>query len=130
MKRISAEGGDVLHGIKASSDTFFGFGEAYFSIIDKQSIKGWKRHTRMTVNLIVPVGSVRFVLFDECGKFLVETEIGQVNYARLTIRPNVWFAFMGLTSPDSLILNIANIEHDSSETETAPLEQFQYRWPK
>ena len=36
MKRISAEGGDVLHGIKASSDTFFGFGEAYFSIIDKK----------------------------------------------------------------------------------------------
>lgn len=130
LKRISTDGGDVLHGIKSSSETFFGFGEAYFSIIRKQSIKGWKKHSRMTANLIVPIGLVKFVLFDDCGNFLAEMNIGHSNFARLTIRPNVWFAFMGISNPESLILNIANIEHDPSEMESAPLEQFKYRWPK
>ena len=33
-----------------------GFEEAYFSLIDKDAVKAWKRHKTMTLNLVVPLG--------------------------------------------------------------------------
>ena len=62
---FSNQKGKVLHGIKKDSDVFAGFGEAYFSTVNFNTIKGWKKHNRMIMNLIVPVGSVRFYLYDE-----------------------------------------------------------------
>ena len=56
--RESTSGGDVLHALKSTEDDFHGFDEAYFSFVDHDSIKAWKQHLRMTMNLVVPVGSV------------------------------------------------------------------------
>ena len=50
LKIISTEGGDVLHGIKASEKQFDGFGEAYFSTVNNGAVKGWKKHLKMTLN--------------------------------------------------------------------------------
>jgi len=65
LSRINTEGGDVLHGMKWIDAGYAGFGEAYFSWVVKGAVKAWKRHTRMTMNLVVPVGSVRFVFVAE-----------------------------------------------------------------
>ena len=61
LKRIHTIGGDVLHALKSSDTGFNGFGEVYFSWIDQSAIKAWKCHLRMTLNLMVPMGKVRFV---------------------------------------------------------------------
>ena len=61
LKRINVEGGDVLHCLKSSDKAFLEFGEAYFSFIEMNYIKAWKRHIKMTMNLIVPIGLVQFV---------------------------------------------------------------------
>ena len=53
LKKFHVEEGDVLHGLKASEIEFNGFEEAYFSTIKNNKIKAWKRHLRMTMNLIV-----------------------------------------------------------------------------
>ena len=48
----------------------------------------------MHINLIVPIGIVRFVFYDELtNKFRVE-EIGKNNYARLTIPKGIFFGFI------------------------------------
>ena len=65
LKIIPGENGGVMHALKVHESSFKGFGEAYFSFVNKGKVKGWKRHTRMTLNLIVPVGKIRFVLFDD-----------------------------------------------------------------
>ena len=65
LKRIELYGGDVLHALKNNEIGFDYFGEAYFSIIKFDVIKGWKCHTKMTMNLIVPVGDVKFVFFEQ-----------------------------------------------------------------
>ncbi|EJL6645127.1 dTDP-4-dehydrorhamnose 3,5-epimerase, partial [Vibrio cholerae] len=57
LKQILLDKGAVFHGIKSTDDTFYGFGEAYFSQANHSSIKGWKKHTKMNMNLIVPVGA-------------------------------------------------------------------------
>ena len=65
LKIIDGEKGSVLHAMKQDDPGFEGFGEAYFSTVIKGAVKGWKRHTRMTLNLVVPFGSIRFVIYDD-----------------------------------------------------------------
>ena len=61
LKRISTEGGDVMLALNKSDKGFNGFGEVYFSWVEQGSIKAWKCHQRMTLNLVVPLGEVYFV---------------------------------------------------------------------
>lgn len=129
LARIPVAGGDVLHAIKRSDEEFKGFGEAYFSWVACDAVKAWKRHTRMTLNLVVPVGRVRFVFTDGAGAFTVE-EAGEDRYVRLTVAPNVWFGFQGLRAPQSLVLNVADLPHDPMEVERLPLAAINYQWPK
>ena len=65
LKDIGTNGGSVLHAMKKSDDGFRGFGEAYFSVVDYGIVRGWKRHREMTLNLVVPVGEIKFVLIDD-----------------------------------------------------------------
>ena len=65
LKTFDVPNGDVLHAMKATEDSYESFGEAYFSTIKFQAIKAWKRHHKMILNLIVPSGEVRFILFDD-----------------------------------------------------------------
>lgn len=127
LKRISVEGGDVLHAIKYVDPGYVGFGEAYFSQVEKGAIKAWKRHFQMTLNLVVPVGLVRFVFFDELGTVREET-IGEDNYVRLTVPPGIWSGFCGMSDPLSLILNVADITHDPTEVDQKNLAEFNYSW--
>ena len=62
QKIISNPKGDILHALKAGDSGYDGFGEAYFSIVNKNEIKGWKKHNLMTLNILVPFGEVEFVI--------------------------------------------------------------------
>jgi dTDP-4-dehydrorhamnose 3,5-epimerase len=131
LARIATAGGDVLHALKNTDDGYSNFGEAYFSWVTLDSIKAWKRHLRMTMNLVVPAGRVKFVFYAEVdgGKQLLNEEtIGVEHYARITVPPGVWFGFKGLSSPQSLVLNLASIPHDPSEVERLPLGALPYDW--
>jgi dTDP-4-dehydrorhamnose 3,5-epimerase len=131
LLRIETDGGDVLHALKQSDNGYAGYGEAYFSWVDEGSVKGWKRHKQMIMNLIVPVGHVRFVFrgLNNQGipAFQVE-EIGESRYVRITVPPKIWFAFQGLGKNKSLVLNIANISHDPNEIDRLPLTEIDYVW--
>ena len=128
LSRIATEGGDVLHAMKQSDPSYTGFGEAYFSWVALGAVKAWKRHLRMTMNAIVPVGQVRFVFrLDGADELRVE-EIGEDRYARLTVPPGIWFGFQGLAEPNSLVLNIANIPHDPNEVQRLALSEIKYAW--
>lgn len=124
------EGGDVLRGLRTSDDGFQGFGEIYFSYVEYGFIKGWKRHNEMTMNLIVPMGSVKFVLCMDNGASFSEYVLGSGNHCRLTIPPKTWFAFQGLSSPKNLVVNVADIEHSPDEQESVELNNWPYAWSK
>ena len=64
LKRISVKGGDVQHYLKSTDPGFLEFGEIYFSRVDFKEVKAWKRHRKMTLNLAVPVGEVKFVFLN------------------------------------------------------------------
>ena len=131
---IDTKGGAVLHAIKSSDYGYSGFGEAYFSTIEYNAIKGWKRHKEMVLNLIVPIGSVRFILYDDrknqINQFqeVVLSVTGE--YARLTVPPMIWVGFQGLDRQPSLVLNIASIEHSPEEIERKELDEIKFNWSK
>ncbi|QUX94559.1 dTDP-4-dehydrorhamnose 3,5-epimerase [Marinomonas sp. CT5] len=127
LKVIAVPGGDVKHALKASETDFCGFGEAYFSSVTSGTIKGWKLHTQMTCNLIVPIGLVKFVVgLPETG--FEEYVIGEGAHGRLTIPSGLWFAFQGVAEKDSLVLNISDIVHEPSESKKCDLDSFDYKW--
>lgn len=128
LARIPTQGGDVLRAMRRDDTGYAGFGEVYFSWVAPGAIKAWKRHTRMTMNVVAPVGNVRFVFrLDGANEFRVE-EIGVDRYARLTVPPGIWFGFQGLAEAHSLVLNIANLPHDPNEVERLPLSNINYAW--
>jgi len=113
---ISNPKGNVLHGLRRSDPGFVDFGEVYFSMIAFGEIKGWKKHKRMFMNLLVPVGSIRFHLVVDSDNSVVHVELGETSYQRLLVPPGVWVAFEGLGPSINLLMNLASIEHDPSES--------------
>lgn len=133
LKQIKTEKGSVYHGLKKTDDGYQGFGEAYFSCVYPGDIKGWKKHTQMVMNLIVPVGSIKFVIYDDRSDSLThgcfsEVSLSLENYYRLTVPSGVWLAFASSSNEESMLLNIASIEHDPGEAENCSLETIQYPW--
>ena len=129
LSRFSVEGGNVLHAIKEDDVGYDRLGEVYFSLINHKAVKAWKLHKHMTLNLVVPFGNVRFVFCDPLitGNYRVE-DIGEKNYVRLTVPPNIWFGFQGLGPYPSLVTNIANIKHDPDEVRKREIADFCYLW--
>ena len=126
LKRIKVEGGDVLHCLKNNEKSFKNFGEAYFSFIDKGYVKAWKRHLKMRMNLVVPIGSVQFVFYSPEHKLIMNPIIGEENYCRISVSPGVWFGFKGLSKDKNCVLNISDILHDPRETERMPINFLKF----
>ncbi|MDL2216790.1 dTDP-4-dehydrorhamnose 3,5-epimerase family protein, partial [Desulfovibrio sp. OttesenSCG-928-M14] len=114
---IDAEGGPVLHMLRADSPLFRDFGEIYFSVVLPQAIKAWKRHGRQSQNFAVPNGLVEVVIYDpredspsagEVERFL----LGRPDhYMLLHIPPGVWYGFAGLSDFPAILANCVDIPH-------------------
>jgi dTDP-4-dehydrorhamnose 3,5-epimerase len=131
LKRINTNSGDVLKIINKDDKCFTNFGEAYFSWVNFNAIKAWKIHQKMTLNLVVPLGKVKFVFFipDQRNKFkTVEIGDSKDSYKRITVPPKICFGFKGLAKQKSLILNIANIKHSDKESIKYDLDYCKYDW--
>ena len=130
---IDGDTGSVFHGIKKTDKGFREFGEVYFSSVIKDSIKAWKLHKKMTLNLIVPVGKVLFCFLDTrenstTYKKPFKIILSQDPYYRLTVPPNIWFGFKGLHDGLNLITNIASIPHDPDEMMRKKINDIEMDW--
>ena len=134
LKVIDVHGGDVLHGMKCSDLGYSAFGEAYFSEVEPGAVKAWKRHKKMILNLMVPLGAVRFIIFDDrqnsksYGKYQEIILSRNDNYSRLTVPPMVWMGFQGVDDKMSMLLNIADIEHVPDEADRKEINEIKYDW--
>lgn len=133
LKSINSEDGSVLHFIKKTDEGFNEFAEVYFSTVNKGSIKAWKLHKKMTLNLVVPVGRVMFHFIDcrpnSTNYNKMETFVLSQNpYTRLTVPPMFWFGFKGLADGVNLLSNQADIVHDPEEVERKPIDAFNVNW--
>ena len=134
LKKIHHPKGDVLHAMKSSDAGFSGFGEAYFSTINFGDLKIWKKHLDMTLNFVVPIGEIRFVIYDDredstTKNSFFDVTLGESNYQRITIPCGVWVAFNGIGETYNLLLNLASIEHNPNEiVRKGKLSEITFQW--
>ncbi|SVA50049.1 uncharacterized protein METZ01_LOCUS102903, partial [marine metagenome] len=51
--------------MRSDAPEFTTFGECYFSEMIPGAVKAWKCHRKQTQHLAVPIGRVRFVIYDD-----------------------------------------------------------------
>jgi dTDP-4-dehydrorhamnose 3,5-epimerase len=122
LKQILDDRGKVMHMLRKDSTSFHGFGEVYFSCVYPGDIKAWHQHKEMVINYAVPLGNIKFVLYDDrvdspTRGLIQEIFMGPDNYCRVTVPPLIWNGFKGIGSEMALVTNFASIMHDPSEME-------------
>ena len=133
LKIIETEAGSVLHALKKTDSGFQDFGEVYFSTVAKDAIRAWKLHQRMTLNLVVPAGSVLFCFIDLREKSSTWNEtckiiLSQDPYSRLTVPPGICFGFKGVSDGLNLICNVADIPHEPNEVIRKDINEIEMDW--
>ncbi|MBU0683932.1 MAG: dTDP-4-dehydrorhamnose 3,5-epimerase family protein [Candidatus Omnitrophica bacterium] len=135
LKVFSDSRGSVLHMVRRDNDFFNQFGEIYFSQINPGIIKGWKKHLKMTQYFAVPMGNVKWVLYDERENSSTYGEIQEIfmgidKYRLVCIPPLVWYSFMALENKSALIANCTDIPHDPKEVIVTDIfdEKIPYKW--
>lgn len=128
LKKIETDKGSIYHGMKSSDTGYKDFGEVYFTSVKEGVTKGWRKHLRMTLNLVVVNGEISLFLVDGregAPKDVKQVNLSRDNYKRLTVPPGVWVAFRGNKPEENLMMNIASIPHDPEESVTQELDTFQ-----
>ena len=120
--------GDVMHILKKKELKNWKFEEAYFSKIKFGKVKAWKFHLKMTLNLTVPYGKVKFVFYSQKNRRFKVIKIGEKKYSRLTVPPKVWFGFKGISKRESIILNLSNIQHHPKEILRRNKNKIKFNW--
>lgn len=135
LKQIYVPKGDLWHAFKANDDGFVGFGEAYLTQIKPHQVKGWKRHNRYVLNIVVIVGAVKFVIYDDrpdsATKGIFEEVIlsPEGNYQRLTIAPGLWMAFAGASdSQTSILMDLIPELHSPEEADRKDLNEIPFNF--
>ena len=92
LKIIKLSTGNIMHALNKNELKNQTFGEAYFSKIKSGKIKAWKYHLKMTLNLVVPHGKVKFVFYSQKDKNFKIVEIGEKKIFKVdsTAKNLVW----------------------------------------
>lgn len=118
--------GAVLPMLRADQPHFERFGEIYFSLVRAGQVKGWNLHKRITCNLAVVSGCVRFLFIDARNgtdsSTLTEHRLSRDDYALLIVPPGIWISFGALGSADGLVANCATEPHDPAEVERRDID--------
>ena len=123
LRQVVDERGAVLHHMRNDAPEFTTFGECYFSEMIPGAVKAWKRHSEQTQHLAVPIGRVRFVIYDDrelspTNGSLEVVELGRPDhYNRLRIPKGLWYGFTCLSNQPALIANCTDEPHDPTDTE-------------
>lgn len=134
LKRIVVPKGDIFHALKSTDEGYTGFGEVYFSQIEEGEVKGWKRHNQMVLNIVVPVGTIKFVIYDDREGSVTNGEFEEVilssgdNYQRMTIVPGLWMAFQGIGKGISMLMDVIPEPHNPDEADKKELSEIIYHF--
>ena len=121
LRRIPDERGTIYHMLRRTDEHFVEFGEIYFTTVYRGIVKGWHRHTEMTLNYACILGQAKIVIYDERDGSptrgeVMEGFLGPDDYSLVVIPPEIWTGFKGLTD-EAIVANCATHPHDPSNTE-------------
>jgi dTDP-4-dehydrorhamnose 3,5-epimerase len=120
IDEISTGSSTVFKFIEEHSLGFVDFAECYMTEVLPGSVKAWKYYDRMTQNVCVPVGAVKFVIYDDRDGSRTNGIVNEFHlertrkFARLTIPPRLWYGFGSLCASTSIIVNVIDVPHQGS----------------
>ncbi len=132
---LASENGEIFHAFHTLRDNEIDLKEVYFSSIRKNSLRAWKLHTKMTLNLLAIYGSVKIVLIDKRENSSTYNEINefllsQNPFFRLKIPPGIWFGFQGVGRKNNILCNFADLHHDKNEVRNCLYGELEYKFKK
>jgi dTDP-4-dehydrorhamnose 3,5-epimerase len=121
LRRIPDERGTIFHMLRRDDPHFVEFGEIYFTSIFPDVVKGWHKHSEMTLNYACIFGRVKLVLYDDrpgstTSGTVQEVFLGPDNYALVIIGPGIWNGLKGMSEPHAVVANCCTHPHDPSRT--------------
>ena len=116
LKKIPDERGTIMHGVR-SDNILNEFGAVYFKKLYFGVVNGWHVHETLMLNYICIFGMIKLVLYDMREKspthgLLQEFFIGEDNYCLVHIPPGIANGSKGMTSPFSIMVNVASEAHN------------------
>ncbi len=122
LKQIHDERGKVMHMLRATDLHFDKFGEIYFSCTYPGVVKGWHKHSKMTLNYVAVSGALKVVLFDDRSSSSTKGEVQEIyltqgNYFLLVVPPLVLNGFKAIGTKEVIVANCATIPHSGGEIE-------------
>ena len=128
LRILKSSSGNIMRVLKKNELKNWTLGEAYFSKIKFNKVKAWKYHLKMTLNLVVPQGKVKFVFYSQKDDVFRVIVIGEKKYSRLMVPPKIWFGFKGIGRSESIILNLANFQHSQKEILRCKKNEIKFDW--
>lgn len=127
---ISHPDGDIYRCWRSDEEEDGRLSEVYVSKIKPKCVKAWKKHNEMTMRLVCPVGSVRFVfaVHRDTGWDFSEHIIGEDAYDMLIVQPGVVFGFQSVCDYESTVINLSNILHREEEVTRYDRSEIPFEW--
>lgn len=133
LKIIPDERGQVMHVLRNDVPHFEKFGETYISVIYPNIVKGWKLHMRSKSHMAVPIGRIKFVLYDmrddspTKGQYQ-DVFLGDNAYQLLIVPAGIAYAWKNLLPENAYVINCATEPHQPDEGKQIPLSNIPYAW--
>jgi dTDP-4-dehydrorhamnose 3,5-epimerase len=113
---------------KSNNDNLKNIKEIYSLWVNKNKIKGWNYHKKMTVTLVILVGRVKVVIYDPENYIFNKFIINESKPQMLVIPPKKYFGIKNLYTKKSLLLNLADLKHSKNEYIKISLKKINYAW--
>lgn len=101
------------------------FSEIYFSEIQPKIIKAWKFHSRQEQNICIASGEIRIICVKKMNNETV-FEVFELDsdalHGVLTIPHGIYYALINVSEEPTILLNMTDLSHDSTEKLSLPLE--------
>ena len=122
LRQIHDERGKVMHMLRVTDPHFDKFGEIYFSCTYPGVVKGWHKHSDMTLNYAAVTGAVKVVLFDDRSASSTNGEVQEIyltqeNYSLLVVPPLARKSHKTTATKEVIVANCATIPHSAGEIE-------------
>lgn len=137
LRVIPDERGFLIELLRSDEEAFKEFGQVYLTTCYPGVVKGWHYHKKQMDNFVCIKGMAKVVLYDrrknsstygEVNEFF----IGEQNYSRITIPPNVVHGFKSVSKEMTYIINCPDklYNYDNPDEYRIPYdsEEIPYNW--
>ncbi len=117
LRVIPDERGMLMEMVRCDDEDFIKFGQVYMTTAYPGVVKGWHYHRKQYDNMVVVMGMMKIVLYDnrkdsptfgEVNEFFA----GAHNPVRITIPPNVCHGFKCISTEEALVINTVTEPYD------------------